>query len=772
MVDPNRGGQATTAKTWKRKIYLITAAAEPMNTDSLDAITARIKKDDVSLRVIGLDFDDPDFGVQEPDKDPIKRQNEEWWHNWLADLPNALVATARHALEQAILPSVQLKGSAPYKTTLTFGDPSRDSPDVLAIPVRMLKLTSHVLPMSRKTVSKLAEQTQSGRDELQRSQQIAIAFLQQGPTPTPHLPETDMSEQKTENSYAVDTRRVYFLADVAKEIGTDNATPLPAGAEEQFSKAYKLGASLIPVSSAEFEWESSAGLEILQWVREDTFKRHFLLGETSAVFAEPTNLKSQVQLSSLVQAMRNQRKLAVVRFVRKDNADPKLGVLYPVTRDSGDVHVGDADYLQYAEVPFSEDIKRFPFPSLTRVVFADGTEMDTHRSLPDKEQCNAMEALVDSMDLMHLFKDEDGHYNEWFHTIDSFNPGIHRMREAVAYRVLHPDSTDLPQPHWEVDKFIKRPQEIVEASQPLADRCRELFHIRYMPDRAMQKARFKRERDEEEKKRRMVERYKSDRELDLAAAQGQTTQGTVEGESSAANPAEGSPDSAAKRMKDSSGQPQPVPGRLVEGDSDTEDEEEDNPMLPISRRPKQESSSQAKPSSSTLPAGAAAEQQQEEEEDSVEKRLIPNIWPSDPVGSFQQYLDNPSIDQGQLIRQLRRFIVDFVREGPGAWGKAVDCLHAGKVAAQQYDESREWNAWIRAFKARLVGEEGDDAVDAVNEDEKQALAYIRSHLTAKEQGSFWQTRCKGDTTLGLITKQEDDAKRVDTSVEEAKLFIQ
>lgn len=505
------------------------------------------------------------------------------------------------------------------------------------------------------------------------------------------------------------------------------------------------------------------------------FRRHYLLGEIWNIFADANNLKAQVQLSSLAKAMRDQGKLALVRFVRKENAEPKIGILYPVLRVPDE---SSADYFHFSEVPFSEDLKRYTFPSLDRVITADGRELKEHRSLPTDSMVRAMEGLVDSMDLMHAFKDEEGEDQPWFSTEDSFNPAIHRMKEAVAYRVMHPDSTDLPRPHWEVDKFLDRPEEIREASRHWAEKCRNLFNIRYYPDKASIKARMKRERDLAEKTRRLEGRH----ELDLAQA-GEDDE-EADARSEGAGRAQSQDTQEHKRFKSSNGQSQATQGKLIDSDSDsgTEDEEEEL-LAPSSSRlasSSREQSVKKEPLSQTQTqaqsqAGASravavgpGEDSDEDEEPQPEIRILT----ADPVGSFQFYLEDPKMDQGAVIRALQKTIVELVVSGDDAGaGKAKDALRAGKKAAAEYDEAQEWNLWMRRFKARLVSSApADDGEDTEGEgavqDQSATLALQR--LSATAHGSFWEEHIMGDTEIGLITRDEDESGRSRVTEDEAR----
>lgn len=66
---------------------------------------------------------------------------------------------------------------------------------------------------------------------------------------------------------------------------------------------------------------------------------------------------------------------------------------------SGDIHV---------QMPFSNDTRSFGFESLTRLFSKRGTKIENHPLLPTEEQVSAMEAFVDSMDLMRAEKTEEG----------------------------------------------------------------------------------------------------------------------------------------------------------------------------------------------------------------------------------------------------------------------------------------------------------------------------------------------------------------------------
>lgn len=115
------------------------------------------------------------------------------------------------------------------------------------------------------------------------------------------------------------------------------------------------------------------------------------------------------------------------------------------------------------------------------MVNREGKELTEHPTLPSKEMQERMDELIDSMDLMEAEEEGglDGGDGPWFRTEESFNPAIHLIKDAVSWRVFHPDDKFVPKAHPEVEKYLERPQKVTERSRDVAKRCRELFDLEY-----------------------------------------------------------------------------------------------------------------------------------------------------------------------------------------------------------------------------------------------------------------------------------------------------
>jgi ATP-dependent DNA helicase 2 subunit 2 len=68
---------------------------------------------------------------------------------------------------------------------------------------------------------------------------------------------------------------------------------------------------------------------------------------------------------------------------------------------------GSSIDLGSAQVPFADDLRKFTFRSLDRLVSKKGEEITKHPHLPTNEQLNAMDKFVDAMDLMHAGEKDD-----------------------------------------------------------------------------------------------------------------------------------------------------------------------------------------------------------------------------------------------------------------------------------------------------------------------------------------------------------------------------
>lgn len=105
-----------------RKIVLVTDARANMITDDLSHITEKIKSDSIELVVLGVDFDDAEYGFKEENKDPLKKEHEAVLKTLCADC-KGLFGTIAEAIDELQTPRTKSVRPTPsYKGFLTLGN--------------------------------------------------------------------------------------------------------------------------------------------------------------------------------------------------------------------------------------------------------------------------------------------------------------------------------------------------------------------------------------------------------------------------------------------------------------------------------------------------------------------------------------------------------------------------------------------------------------------------------------------------------------------------
>ncbi|CCU97359.1 unnamed protein product [Malassezia sympodialis ATCC 42132] len=188
------------------------------------------------------------------------------------------------------------------------------------------------------------------------------------------------------------------------------------------------------------------------------------MGETYYVLPHPRSPRAQIALSGLVQAAAVRRVYALARYVARAHGEPKLCLLAPLVE-----HEYDGFYM--VRVPFRDDVHRWAFPPLDRVVTSTGHTVRTHPTIPTPEQQAQMDALVEQMDLM----DMDDHGDE-----EGYAPAIHGTKQAIKHRYLHP-AAPLPPLPPSLSAFLHAPPRAEARARPVREACAALFAARPAP---------------------------------------------------------------------------------------------------------------------------------------------------------------------------------------------------------------------------------------------------------------------------------------------------
>lgn len=646
-----------TTENWTRTIYIITNAMDEMNTDDFIVVQNRLIDQKISVKVIGVDFDDEEIGFKQENKPKLKAKNEAFWHEFVKSVPGSGVASAARVIAEASLPAVHLQTSAPFNTSLTFGDPStrNESEEVMDIPIKVYKATTQARPLSQKKLSKVAQESAAAR---QQSARLDASYHQMQPTSTPSYRKRSFDESSNDVTYGVQLTKKYFIKEDLDNVegGINAAEPLPEGAELNFDRAYKLGSTLVAINDdLERKQDTRSGIEIIQFNHRSLYKRHYHMGETWFVFASDGNSRAELQMSSFINAMWQQDKYAVVRFVRRDGGEPKLGILAPQIRQEDLGFNFECMFL--VEVPFREDLKRFTFPPLDRVINRDGEELREHSTLPSHEMQENMNNLVDSMDLMDAAEDEDGEPMPWFQCETSFNPAIHTIKDAVSWRVFHTEDKALPKPHQEVTKYLTPPQKIVERSTGLLEKCRELFDLQYVPTTA---ARRLANRQNEQRNDANLDGNGAPKEIDLGGVMDEelAAESALQGEARLSDIGPGEVDARVHVKNTAVGQ--------MEGTQAEPDEESEN-----------------------------------------SRKII--FDGENPAADFKRKLGITAYQVEDVMDAMSRFIISTILHSFGSndYAQARDLLMSFREQAIEYEEALKFNNFLRKLKKRILDSNGN-----------------------------------------------------------------
>ncbi|KAG6845292.1 hypothetical protein H0H87_011443 [Tephrocybe sp. NHM501043] len=485
-------------RTWTRKIVLVTDGESPIEIEDWEATVEKMNSLNVGLTIVqlltasnepsGVDFDDEEFGFTEPNKNHIKRANEEFFHKFIQALDTGFVGTCEEALRETAKPDIRQTKSVLMGTVLRLGDVDTLPDEAFELIVKTSKCTALTRPKSwKKFAVREAKPKEPGQDygedqdmEDDSAEAAKVAYAQLKMRSEYYIDQTsgdidadgDVKMEEDENENLLDEGSNKEKKKPSEE---ENASYLEKVEKEQLVRGFKYGTTYAPCPDGQFpRLKTRKGIEICGFFPAENFRRELCMGEIQYVWADPSSAIQQAALSSIVKAMNEKNSMAIARWVTKDDMDPKMGVLTPVEWD-------EVDCLLWAQMPFADDIRKYTFASLDNLVSKKGEILTEHPFIPTQEQREAMNAFVDGMDLMDAGdKDEEG-------TIESYNPSIHRTKQAMFHCAVVSDlvANPLPPPHPELLKFFEPPKRVLKRSREALEECINVFKIKHVPKKVL-----------------------------------------------------------------------------------------------------------------------------------------------------------------------------------------------------------------------------------------------------------------------------------------------
>ncbi|PLB45703.1 ATP-dependent DNA helicase II subunit 2 [Aspergillus steynii IBT 23096] len=436
---------------YKRKIVLVTNGQGRMSSENLDEIMKKIKEDNIELVVLGADFDDPEYGVKEEDKDPRKAENETLLRSLVEDC-DGVYGTLEQAVSELEIPRVkQVRVTASFKGFLQLGN-SEEYDTAVRIPVERYFRTHVAKPPS-------ASQFVLGSDGTEQEKPESSATLD--------APKDSQSADPN-NLTPVRLLRTYQIDDESAPGGKIDVE------RDQLAKGYEYGRTAVHIDETDENittLETFAGLELIGFIQTDKYDRYMHMSTTNIIIAQRANDKAALALSSFIHALFELDCYAVARFVTKENKPPNVVLLAPSIEP-------DYECLMEAQLPFAEDVRTYRFPPLDRVITVSGKVITQHRNLPSDDLQDAMDKYVNSMEMVDT--DDDGNPVETVPIEDSFSPLLHRTAAAIRSRAIHPNEP-IPPPSNVLLKFSQPAEDLVEKSRKYLDKLIAEADVKKVP---------------------------------------------------------------------------------------------------------------------------------------------------------------------------------------------------------------------------------------------------------------------------------------------------
>ncbi|CAJ2510001.1 Uu.00g059010.m01.CDS01 [Anthostomella pinea] len=438
---------------YKRKIILVTDAEAPIDGDEFDDIAKRITGCGIELTVLGVDFDDAEFGFKEEDKSSLKKKNERLLKE-LVDKCDGLYGTMAEAIAELETP--RLKTVKPYKTydgPLTLGNP-KEHEDAMSINVeRYFKTHKATVPPASRVVVK-SEPTNGG------------------PSGADSDGDAMQGVESTSGFAAVKNAFTYKVNDPEAPGGKRDVE------REDLAKGYEYGRTAVHISESEYnitKLETTKSFSIIGFIQQEKYEPFLNMGEACVTVAQKSNDAAALKLSSLIHSLHELESYAVARIVAKDGKDPALVLLAPNIEP-------DFECLYDIPLPFAEDVRNYLFPPLDKVVTIQGTTItEKHRNLPSEELIEAMDDFVDAMDISKWEEDDEGKRTlEYAAVEDVYCPPLHRINQVVRHRAIYPDQPVPPVPAILLE-YSQPPGDLVKKVMPELEDLMDKANVKKVP---------------------------------------------------------------------------------------------------------------------------------------------------------------------------------------------------------------------------------------------------------------------------------------------------
>ncbi|XP_060943969.1 X-ray repair cross-complementing protein 5 [Limanda limanda] len=246
-------------------------------------------------------------------------------------------------------------------------------------------------------------------------------------------------DAQTNQKDDVKRETVYCLDD-------DNETEVQ---KDDIIQGFRYGSDIVPFSKVDQDQmkykHDGKCFAVLGFAKQSTVRKHLFMGnQVLKVFAGRDDEHAGVALSAVIRALDELKMVAIVRYAYDRRCNPQIGAAFPCIKE-------DYQCLMYFQMPFTEDLRQFTFPSLE----------NNKKFTPSDTQLSAVDSLIDSMMLVE--EDENGEKKDLFKPHHIPNPAFQRHFQCLHHRGVSPD-TPLPP----IEPWLKAALELPEV---ISKRC-------------------------------------------------------------------------------------------------------------------------------------------------------------------------------------------------------------------------------------------------------------------------------------------------------------
>uniref|UniRef100_U5EX40 Putative x-ray repair complementing defective repair in chinese hamster cells 5 n=1 Tax=Corethrella appendiculata TaxID=1370023 RepID=U5EX40_9DIPT len=436
------------------KLVLISPLTSQIHSDDTDKIVDALNQMQVELNVINDNVkyvssdEDDDFGriytqeygifSQSVNKTQQQAKNEEIITNIVCET-NGVLCDIDSAELMLIHFQKKKSRAMPWNCPLTIGTKIK------------IFTSSYILVTEDKGLGSFKTEFVHKRREQQSSAEgVATEKIQENvAVPAITSEDVDMDTGEATNSiHATKYVTEYFKNDRPYEPDFDN-----------LMKAYMYGTTVVPYDTTNVDYQSGEKcLSMIGFISKDLLFEEFLVGNgASIVTAQKGYDVSEAKLIALIQAMKNMNTYMLARRVYRNNSLPKIMVLIPNFRHK-------IPCLTMLETAYNEETVSFEFPSLRVKKFT-----------PSTEQYQAIDNLIDSMDLMDAVDDGTG-IREAFSLHRTLNPATQHIYRCLAKRAIDSNSPLLSVSE-DLLELVDIPKKIKMNSKEYMDKVKEIFPL-------------------------------------------------------------------------------------------------------------------------------------------------------------------------------------------------------------------------------------------------------------------------------------------------------